>query len=96
LIFRDKIFSIISKNDLENKSIVLYKENKMPLPYQQNKQHIYNWRETHAIQHKENNKKCVKAYYAKNKDKINMTIKAKRKLGAEFYYFCTIYKNLYE
>ena len=68
----------------------------MPLPYQQNKQHIYNWRETHKETYSKQNNKDAKNYYTKNKDKINMTIKAKRKLGVEFYYFCIIYNNLYE
>ena len=68
----------------------------MPLPYQQNKKHIYNWRETHKENYLKQNIKDQKKYYEKNKDKINMIFKAKLKLGVEFYYFCIIYNNLYE
>ena len=47
-----------------------------------------------VMRNKENylkqNIKDQKKYYEKNKDKINMIVKAKRKLGVEFYYFCII------
>ena len=68
----------------------------MPSSYIKNKQHIYNWRETHKEAHSIQNRKDRKIHYEKNKDVINMTLKAKRKLGVDFYSLCIIYTHLYE
>jgi len=35
----------------------------MPLPYKQNKTHIYKWREENLEHNKANNRKCSKKYY---------------------------------
>ena len=66
----------------------------MPLPYEQNKQHIYKWVENNPEKHLKQNRKNASVFYNKNKEIINMTIKAKRKYRVEF--FCIIYSNLYE
>ena len=64
----------------------------MPLPYQQNKKHVYKWVENNKEQHL----KHVKNYYQKNKEKIIMNKMSKYYLGHQFYSLCLIYTNLYE
>ena len=75
---------------------LIRKNIKMPLPYQQNKQHIYNWREYNKEKHFKQHCKDAKNYYAKNKEIINMKNMARNRLGKSFYSLCSIYSNLYE
>jgi hypothetical protein len=44
----------------------------MPLSYQQNKKHIYNWKNNNPEKERENVIKGTKNYYDKNREIINM------------------------
>jgi hypothetical protein len=68
----------------------------MPLTYQQNKKHIYNWVENNPEKIRKVVLKGMKKYYEKNKEIRNMKNLARYRLGTIFYSFCNIYTNLYE
>ena len=58
------------------------------------KQNIYNWNKNHVEKHLAQNRKNVKAYYERNKEKVRVINLAKNRLGVEFYNLCKIYSNL--
>ena len=64
--------------------------------YQQNKQSVYKWRETHKEKHLIQSNKDAKNYYQKNKEKFILYKLAKYHLGNQFHSLCLIYTNLYE
>jgi hypothetical protein len=68
----------------------------MPLSYQQNKKHIYKWKNNNPEKARENVIKGMKHYYDKNREMVNMKNLARYRLGTSFYSFCNIYTNLYE